>query len=167
MRYLFMPFVSLLLLSSVVSADTVEDRIKLHNDALVTDVTCGVITEYAIRDVNLLVAQLDAINPDSSQDKNSVTKDMVAMLDGFKLDLAYHAEELIKMGVDKSKVDELIAKTSSNVHQLYIVFYMKSVELDVAKIAIVTTITEQGRCSEVFVKEVLPGLRSRKGQVNG
>lgn len=166
MRYLFLLFSLLLFASPVLSADTVEDRIKLHNDALVRDVTCGVVTEFAIRDVNLLIAQMDAINPDN-QDKGSITKDMIAMLAGYKLDLAYHAEELIKLGVDKSKIDALIAQASITAHQRYILFYMKSVDLDVAKIAISNTISEQGRCSDLFVKEILPGLQSRKGQVNG
>ena len=143
-----------------------DDRIKLHKDAIVRDVTCGVVTEFAIRDVNLLIAQMGVINP-GSKDDGSATKNMVAIREGYKLDLEYHAEELMRLGIDKSEITKMIADASIIVHQRYIQYYMKSFDVDVAKVVIANTIQEQGSCSETFVKEVLPGLKSRKGQVNG
>lgn len=168
MRYQIALLSLLWFLPSVALADSTakDDRIKSHKDALVRDVTCGVVTEFAIRDVNLFIAQMDIINSDSG-DKKWVTKEMVAVLDGYKLDLAYQVEELMRLGLDRSEIDRLIGNASINVHQRYFVFYMKSIDVDVAKIAIAATIEEQGRCSERFVKEVLPEMKSRRGDANG
>lgn len=167
MTYRAALFSILLLLPSAVSADTVrDDKIKMHTDALVKDLTCGIITEFGIRDVHLFAAQMELLQP-TTNDKKTITKEMFAILNGFKADLVYQVEQLLQHGVDKTDVDQLIEETSEKVHQKYIGLYMRSIDIDAAQEAIAITISEQSECSKWFMEEILPKLRERSGEING
>lgn len=167
MRYQAALFLLLSFLPISVSANVVsDDKIKMHTDTMVRDLTCGITTEFAIRAVNLFVAQMNVIEPDS-EDKRWVTKSMVDMLNGFKIDLAYQVEELLKAGVTKSVIDKLVEETSDKVHEQHLMIYMRSIDVEEAKSGIASVIAQQGSCAEWYAKEVLPRLRDRKGEIDG
>jgi uncharacterized protein YeeX (DUF496 family) len=170
MRFALIAVLTLILQSLSGFAQSVEnqsnDKIKEHINNLQTDVKCSINTEFIIRNFNLSIAQLEIANP-SGEDKSWIIAPMIHMAIGLEKDIEYQKEELLKSGMNKTEIDDLINLIQNSMYPEYVEYYAKSTDIKNAKMFLLKLLKDQKDCENWFITNVVPRLQSKESEVNG
>lgn len=139
-------------------------------DFLKKEVSCILITDYAIRHLNLFAVQMDMLD-NGNGDRRKVVLPLVAMAITMRLDADNRVAELLKQGMDQSYIDSKMAEITNVIYERYSQAYINSTDYDKATLFVRGMLSEQRECEvwfdKVFGKPKLDKPKSGNGGVDG
>lgn len=146
--------VSTILISKPSVAETPQ-QITESMDILQRETACVLITDYAIRHLNLFVSQLEMVNNTNGERKKLIIP-LIAMAVAIQEDADRRKTELISQGLDESYIDAKLKEVTDEILNRYSIGYIASVDYDKANAFIQTILFEQEAC-DIWARKILGG----------
>jgi hypothetical protein len=135
-------------------------------ESLMKDVECAITVEFTLRNFNLFIAQIQAVDP-SGEDRSRMADPLIKMLSGFVTDAEYQKKRLVDAGLTEVEIDAMIDKVKDEMYSMYMTYYANSVMPDQAKTFINDMIAAQSSCMKLFVDKVSPRLTQKENEIDG
>lgn len=146
--------IALLLISRSSVAETPQ-QITESMDILQKETACVLVTDYAIRHLNLFVTQLEMVN-NTNGERQKLILPLIEMAVAMQLDADKRKAELISSGIDESYIDAKLKEVADEILSRYSIGYIASTDYSKAEAFIQTVLSEQEAC-EAWAKATLGG----------